>query len=59
MIYLASISLLSYLLMLITIVILASVGYDIREIDSQSIFWVYVQCLLMLYALRKLKGYMQ
>lgn len=59
MIYLASISLLSYLLMLITIVILASVGYDIREIDSQSIFWIYIQCLLAGYTLRKLKGYMQ
>jgi hypothetical protein len=51
-----TISLLSWVSMIVTVGILASVGYDMRGVDSQAIFWVYLQCTLAGYALRKLKG---
>jgi hypothetical protein len=47
----------SWVSMIVTVGILASVGYDMRGVDSQAIFWIYLQCTLAGYALRKLKGY--
>jgi hypothetical protein len=52
-----TISLMSWVSMIVTVGILASVGYDIRGVDSQAIFWVYIQCTLAGYALKKLKGF--
>ena len=52
-----TISLLSWVSMIVTVGILASVGYDMRGVDGQTIFLVYLQCALAGYALRKLKGY--
>jgi hypothetical protein len=51
-----TISLLSWVSMIVTVGILASVGYDMRGVDSQVIFWIYLQCTLTGYALKKLKG---
>jgi hypothetical protein len=42
--------------MIVTVGILASVGYDMRGVDSQAIFLVYLQGIIAGYALRKLKG---
>ena len=52
-----TISLMSWVSMIVTVGILASVGYDIRGVDSQAIFWIYLQGILAGYALKKLKGY--
>jgi hypothetical protein len=52
-----TISLLSWVSMILTVGILASVGYDMRGVDGQTIFWIYLQGILAGYALRKLKGY--
>ena len=52
-----TISLLSWVSMIVTVGILASVGYDMRGVDGQTIFLVYLQCTLAGYALKKLKGY--
>jgi len=47
----------SWVSMIVTVGILASVGYDMRGVDGQTIFLVYLQCTLAGYALKKLKGY--
>ena len=57
MMHLTTISLLSWVSMIVTVGILASVGYDMRGVDSQVIFWIYLQGILAGYALKKLKGY--
>ena len=57
MMHLTTISLLSWVSMIVTVGILASVGYDMRGVDGQTIFWVYLQGTLAGYALRKLKGF--
>ena len=46
---------LAYFLMLITIVILASIGVDVRDIDTVSMFVIYVEIIVMLTVLRWLK----
>jgi hypothetical protein len=43
--------------MIVTVGILASVGYDMRGVDGQTIFWIYLQGILAGYTLRKLKGF--
>jgi hypothetical protein len=43
--------------MIVTVGILASVGYDMRGVEGQTIFLVYLQGILAGYALKKLKGY--
>lgn len=52
-----TISLMSWVSMIVTVGILASVGYDMRGVDGQTIFLVYLQGILAGYALKKLKGY--
>ena len=52
-----TISLLSWVSMIVTVGILASVGYDMRGVDSQAIFLVYLQGIIAGYTLKKLKGY--
>jgi len=52
-----TISLLSWVSMIVTVGILASVGYDMRGVDGQTIFLVYLQGILAGYALKKLKGF--
>ena len=52
-----TISLMSWVSMIVTVGILASVGYDMRGVDSQAIFLVYLQGIIAGYTLRKLKGY--
>jgi len=54
-----TISLMSWVSMIVTVGILASVGYDMRGVDGQTIFLVYLQGILAGYALKKLKGYTQ
>ena len=57
MMHLTTISLLSWVSMIVTVGILASVGYDMRGVDSQAIFLVYLQGIIAGYTLKKLKGY--
>ena len=57
MMHLTTISLLSWVSMIVTVGILASVGYDMRGVDSQIIFWVYLQGIIAGYTLKKLKGF--
>jgi len=52
-----TISLMSWVSMIVTVGILASVGYDMRGVDGQTIFLVYLQGILAGYTLKKLKGY--
>ena len=52
-----TISLLSWVSMIVTVGILASIGYDMRGVEGQTIFLVYLQGILAGYALKKLKGY--
>jgi len=52
-----TISLMSWVSMILTVGILASVGYDMRGVDGQTIFLVYLQGILAGYTLKKLKGY--
>ena len=54
-----TISLLSWVSMIVTVGILASVGYDMRGVDGQTIFLVYLQGIIAGYTLKKLKGYTQ
>jgi len=54
-----TISLMSWVSMIVTVGILASVGYDMRGVDSQAIFLVYLQGIIAGYTLKKLKGYTQ
>jgi len=49
----------SWVSMIVTVGILASVGYDMRGVDSQAIFLVYLQGIIAGYTLKKLKGYTQ
>ena len=46
---------LAYFLMLLTVVILASIGVDVRDIDTVSMFVIYVEIIVMLTVLRWLK----
>jgi len=59
MMHLTTISLMSWASMIVTVGILASVGYDMRGVDSQAIFLVYLQGIIAGYTLKKLKGYTQ
>jgi len=46
---------LAYFLMLITIVILASMGVDVRTIDTLTLTVVYLQCIWIVQLIRILK----
>jgi len=46
---------LAYFLMLITIVILASMGVDVRTIDTLTLTVVYLQCIWIVQLIRVLK----
>ena len=46
---------LAYFLMLITIVILASIGVDVRTIDTLTLTVVYLQCIWIVQLIRVLK----
>ena len=46
---------LAYFLMLITIVILASIGVDVRTIDTATLTVVYLQCIWIVQLIRVLK----
>ena len=46
---------LAYFLMLLTIVILASIGIDVRDLDTANLFVIYIQILTILIVLRWLK----
>ena len=47
---------LAYFLMLITIVILASTGVDVRTIDTATLTVVYLQCIWIVQLIRVLKS---
>jgi hypothetical protein len=46
---------LAYFLMLLTVVILASIGIDVRDLDTANLFVIYIQMLTILIVLRWLK----
>ena len=46
---------LAYFLMLITIAILASIGVDVRTIDTLTLTVVYLQCIWIVQLIRVLK----
>jgi hypothetical protein len=46
---------LAYFLMLVTIVILASIGVDVRTIDTLTLTVVYLQCIWIVQLIRVLK----
>jgi len=46
---------LAYFLMLLTVVILASIGIDVRDLDTAKLFVIYIQMLTILIVLRWLK----
>ena len=46
---------LAYFLMLLTVVILASIGVDVRDLDTANLFVIYIQILTILIVLRWLK----
>ena len=46
---------LAYFLMLLTIVILASIGVDVRTIDTLTLTVVYLQCIWIVQLIRVLK----
>jgi hypothetical protein len=47
---------LAYFLMLITVVILASIGVDVRTIDTLTLTVVYLQCIWIVQLIRVLKS---
>ena len=46
---------LAYFLMLLTVVILASIGVDVRTIDTLTLTVVYLQCIWIVQLIRVLK----
>lgn len=46
---------LAYFMLLLTVGILASIGVDVRDIDTVSMFVIYVEIIVMLTVLRWLK----
>ncbi len=53
--YILSIPAASYLLMLITAGLLVTLGVDKKNIDTIGMFMIYLQCAVLLVALRWLK----
>jgi len=45
----------AYFLMLLTVVILESIGIDVRDLDTANLFVIYIQMLTILIVLRWLK----
>ena len=45
----------AYFLMLLTVVILESIGIDVRDLDTAKLFVIYIQMLTILIVLRWLK----
>ena len=45
----------AYFLMLLTVVILESIGIDVRDLDTAKLFVIYIQVLTILIVLRWLK----
>ena len=45
----------AYFLMLLTVVILESIGIDLRDLDTAKLFVIYIQVLTILIVLRWLK----
>jgi len=46
---------LAYFLMLLTVVILVSIGVDVRTIDTLTLTVVYLQCIWIVQLIRVLK----
>jgi len=47
---------LAYFLMLLTVVILVSIGVDVRTIDTLTLTVVYLQCIWIVQLIRVLKS---
>jgi hypothetical protein len=53
--YILMIPMASWLAMIITSALLVNLGVDEKAIDTVDIFMIYVQILLIIYTLRRLK----
>ena len=56
MIYLLFTPFVGYFAMLITIVIMYSAGYDVKGVDTFTIWCIYIQIYVYLFVITKLKG---
>ena len=56
MIYLLFTPFVGYFAMLITIVIMYSAGYDVKGVDTFTIWCIYMQIYAYLFVITKLKG---
>lgn len=56
MMYVFLIPMAAYFAMMFTIAIAVNVGYDIRSIETETLFVVYIQVYIFVLMFRKLKG---
>ena len=56
MMYVFSIPMAAYFAMLFTVVLAVNVGYDIKSIETETLFVVYIQLYIFIWMFRKLKG---
>ncbi len=56
MLYLLFTPFVGYFAMLLTVVIMYTVGYDVRGVDTFTIWCMYIQIYVYLFVITKLKG---
>ena len=56
MMYVFFIPMAAYFAMMFTVAIAVNVGYDIRSIETETLFVVYIQVYIFVLMFRKLKG---
>lgn len=56
MMYVFSIPMAAYFAMLFTVVLAVNVGYDIKSIETETLFIAYIQVYISILMFRKLKG---
>tara|TARA_E500000305_G_scaffold38028_1_gene29198 strand:+ start:374 stop:544 length:171 start_codon:yes stop_codon:yes gene_type:complete len=55
MAFLMLIPAIAYLLLLFSVAFMATIGIDIREIDTIGIWIIWIQIILFIYVMRRLK----
>ena len=56
MAFLMLIPTIAYLLLIFSVVFMATIGIDIREIDTIGIWIIWIQIILFIYVMRRLKN---
>lgn len=46
----------AYFSMLLTIVMLNSLGYDVKGVDTMTMWYIYIQIYIVAFVITKLKG---